>query len=35
MLGTRVGGGAGQLVPIRLGGLRIPWVWICAGPSLS
>lgn len=35
MLGTRVGGGAGQLVPIKLGGLRIPWVWICAGPSLS
>lgn len=35
MLGTRVGGGAGQLVPIKLGGLRIPGVWMCAGSSLS
>lgn len=27
------GGGAGQLVPIKLGSLRIPCMWIRAGPG--
>lgn len=32
-LGTEGGGGQGQLVSIKLGSLRIPRVWMRAGPS--